>query len=150
MLYFRSRPDLHIITKRKIVYFLAGYDKGNVHHPGIGEFLRDRYADNLNRQDLERMREGLRAQSNCNNTINKFQAHIRAILAWGVDQDLITLNPWRDYKRLKTTRPIFQPKISDLQRLYPELPAYLQWVVIQLKNGDTVVIQNPLQKGVRH
>ncbi len=46
-----------------------------------------------------------------------------------MDQDLITLNPWRDYKRLKITRTIFQPKISDLKRLYPELPEYLQWAV---------------------
>ena len=84
------------MTKRQIVYFLAGHEQNGQHVPGIGEFLRDKYAESLTRQDLERMREGFRAQGTGNNTIYKFQAYIRAILAWGVDQDLIHINPWRD------------------------------------------------------
>ncbi len=60
MLYFRSNPDKHLKTKKNIVHFLAGYDKDNAHQTGPGEFLRDKYADSLNRQDLERMREALR------------------------------------------------------------------------------------------
>ncbi|MDE5878665.1 MAG: tyrosine-type recombinase/integrase, partial [Desulfovibrio sp.] len=129
MLYFKSRPDFHIETKRKIVHFLAGHDRGGKHHTGAGEFLRDKYAESLNRHDLERMREGLRAGGAGNNTLNKYQAYIRAILAWGVDQDLIHLNPWRDYKRLKVVRPVIGASVDDLRRLYPELPAYLQWAV---------------------
>lgn len=129
MLYFRSRPDFHIETKRKIVHFLAGYDRDGNHHAGVGEFLRDKYAESLTRQDLERMREGFRAKGTGNNTINKFQAYVRAILAWGVDQDLIHLNPWRDYKRLKVIRPVLGASVEDLRRLYPELPEYLQWAV---------------------
>lgn len=129
ILYFKSRPDFHIETKRKIVHFLAGYDRDGNHHAGVGEFLRDKYAESLTRQDLERMREGFRAKGTGNNTINKFQAYIRAILAWGVDQDLIHLNPWRDYKRLKVIRPVLGASVDDLRRLYPELPEYLQWAV---------------------
>lgn len=130
MLYFRSNPDKHPQTRKKIVYFLAGRENADGSHiPGVGEFLRDKYADSLTRQDLERMREGFRIRKVGNNTINKFQAYLRAILAWGVDQDLIQSNPWRDYKRLKTIRPIFQPKIDDLKRLYQELPEYLKWAI---------------------
>lgn len=129
MLYFRSNPDKHIKTKRNIVYFLAGYEGDGSHIPGIGEFLRDKYAESLNRQDLERMREGFRSRGTGNNTINKYQAYIRAILAWGVDQDLIHLNPWRDYKRLKVVRPIIRASVAGLRKLYPELPEYLQWAV---------------------
>ena len=62
MLYFRSRPEIHHETKKAIVYFLAGHErKDGSHSLGVGEFLRDKYAESLNRQDLERMREGFRA-----------------------------------------------------------------------------------------
>ena len=130
MLYFKSNPDKHHETKRHIVHFLAGYeDKKGRHIAGAGEFLRDKYAERLTRQDLERMREECRLRGTGNNTINKHQAYIRAILAWGVEQDLIHYNPWRDYKRLKASRPMIMTTVSDLRRLYRELPSYLQWAV---------------------
>lgn len=129
MLYFRSNPDKHEKTKKNIVYFLAGHEENGKHISGVGEFLRDKYAESLNRQDLERMREGFRARGTSNGTINKYQAYIRAILAWGVDQDLIHINPWRDYKRLKHNRPIIKANVDDLRRLYPHLPDYLKWAV---------------------
>jgi len=141
MLFFRSRPDYHRDTKRKIISFLAGSEKGGKHIDGAGEFLRNKYAESLNRKDLERMRENLRAQGSSPTTINKYQAYVRAILAWGVDQDLIHINPWRDYKRLKTVKHVVQANVSDLQRLYPCLPSYLQWAVktaffLALRPGD--------------
>lgn len=131
MLYFRSNPDKHPRTKRSIVYMLAGHeDKNGNHVPGPCEFLRDKYAESLNRRDLERLRESYRARGTGNNSINKYQAYIRAILAWGVDQDLISVNPWRDYKLLKVTHKIIKANIEDLRRLYPHLPEYLQWAAM--------------------
>lgn len=129
MLYFRSNPDKNYETKRHIVYFLAGHDVDGRHMEGAGEFLRDKYAERLTRKDLERMREELRLRGSGNNTINKYQAYLRAILAWGVEQDLIAINPWRDYKRLKAPKPMITATVSDLRRLYAELPEYLQWAV---------------------
>lgn len=126
--FFRSRPEYHQHTKRNIVYFLAGHEDAIGRHiDGPGEFLRDKYADALTRRDLEAVREALRARGAGNNTINKYQAYIRAILAWGVDQDLIPLNPWRDYKRLKVQRPVVQVSLEAFRRLYACLPPYLQW-----------------------
>ena len=128
MLYFKSNPDKHRETKRHIVHFLAGHeDKKGRHIAGAGEFLRDKYAERLTRQDLERMREECRLRGTGNCTINKHQAYIRAILAWGVEQDLIHFNPWRDYKRLKVVRPMITVNVDDLRKLYAELPPYLQW-----------------------
>ena len=46
--YLRSRPDLHRSTRSSILWLLAD--------GGPAAFLRDKYADALNRQDLERMR----------------------------------------------------------------------------------------------
>ena len=128
-LYFQSRPEFNRETKKKIIYFLAGYQKNGKHREGAGEFLRDKYAESLNRQDLERMRNNLRLRGAGAATANRFQAYIRAILAWGADQDLISRNPWRDYRRLKTVRIANIPKIENLKRLYPELPEWLKWAV---------------------
>lgn len=128
--YFRANPDKHPKTKRCIIHILAGYEDAQGNHvEGTGEFLRDKIAECLNRQDLERLRNVYRQRGTSNNSINKYQAYIRAILAWGVDQDLISINPWRDYKLLKVKRPIFQPRVEDLRLLFQELPEYLQWAV---------------------
>ncbi|MDE5833447.1 MAG: hypothetical protein K2H64_10810, partial [Desulfovibrio sp.] len=130
MLYFRSNPDKHPRTKKRIVNLLAGHENSDgVHIPGACESLRDKYAESLNRSDLERLREIHRQKGASNNTINKYQVYIRAILAWGVDQDLIRINPWRDYKRLKTQKGIINVNVEDLKRLYSHLPEYLQWAV---------------------
>lgn len=130
VLYFKANPEKNAHTKKNIVYILTGHeDKNGTHVSGVCEFMRDKYAESLNRQDLERMRETFRAKGTGNNTINHYQAYIRAILAWGVDQDLIRINPWRDYKKLKVEKPIIKPNLSDLRKLYPHLPPYLQWAV---------------------
>lgn len=130
LVYIRNKPDLHPETKRKIVYFLAGYENAQAMHvPGAGEFLRDKYVERLTRQDLERMREICRAHGTGNATINKYQAYLRAIFSWGVEQDLVSINPWRDYKRLKVLRPIYNVTVQDMQRVYAELPSYLKWAL---------------------
>ena len=129
ILYYRGTPDAHPRTKRQMINLFAGWEKDGVHVDGACEFLRDKYAESLNRNDLERLREVHRRMGTGNNTINKYQAYIRAILAWGVEQDLIRFNPWRDFRRLKVKKVIIKARMEDLRRLYPELPAYLQWAV---------------------
>lgn len=127
--YFRSNPHRHIKTKRNIVYFLAGHDKDGQHIEGAGEFLRDKYAETLSRQDLERMREAMRARGAANNTINKYQAYIRAILAWGADQELISRNPWRDFKRLPVQKHFPTTTMNDIRLVYDVSPDWLQWAI---------------------
>lgn len=128
--YFQANPDKHKDLKRHVVYMLAGYtDRTGKHVEGACEFLRDKYAESLNRQDLERLRETYRKRGANNNSINHYHAYISAILAWGVDQELISAHPWRDFKKLKIVRPIFQPRFEDLQKVYQELPPYLQWAI---------------------
>lgn len=130
MLYFRSHPDRHPRVKRNIVYILAGHeDKKGVHIEGPGEFLRDKYAESLSRMDLERLREAYRARGTSNASMNRYQAYIRAILSWGVEQELIHVNPWRDFKMLKTNKYMIRASVDDLRKLYPCLPEYLQWAV---------------------
>lgn len=128
ILYFRAN-ETHPKTKKNLVYFLAGHEKNGKHIEGLGEFLRDKYAEQLTRQDLEAMREAFRAKGTSPNTINKHQAYIRAVLAWGVDQELIRLNPWRDYKRLPAKRFLFKTSFEDFQRVLRECPEWLVWAI---------------------
>lgn len=56
--------------------------------------MRDKYADMLNRRDLEFFRENMRARAVSNNTINHYQAYVQSALAWEVEQELIGQHPW--------------------------------------------------------
>lgn len=96
---------------------------------GKGAFLRDKYTEELTRRDLEMMRESMRATGAGNNTINKMQAYIRAILAWGVDQQLIKLNPWRDYKRLPVQRKLITATIADFRIILTHCPDWFKWAL---------------------
>lgn len=128
-LFFRSNPHKHSKTKKNLVNFLAGREHGGKHIEGAGEFLRDKFADALSRQDLERMREAMRVRCAGNNTINKYQAYIRGILAWGADQELVSRNPWREFKRLPIPKHIITTTISDIRRVYIAAPDWLQWAI---------------------
>lgn len=129
VLYVKSNPDKHARSRAILRYLLAGGGNEEHHIEGPAEFLRDKYAECLNRQDLERLREICRSRGNGNNTINHYQAYIRAVLAWGADQELIRNNPWRDFKKLKIIKPPIQVNIADFKNLYQCLPPYLQWAV---------------------
>lgn len=121
ILYLRSRPDLYHATRKRITWLFA--DEGPC------AFLRDKYAIRIDRRDLEHMRENLRARGVGNNTINHYQAYTSMVLAWGADQELIARHPWRDFKKLKVKKPVLMPMLSDLQRVYLELPEWMQWAV---------------------
>ena len=130
-LYFRSNPDKHPKTRKNIVYFFAGHEdrKTGKHIEGTGEFLRDKYAERLDRSDLETMREAFRARGTSNATMNKYQKYIHAILAWGADQELVASNPWRDFKYLKAQRRIISTTLCDFQMILPHCPDWLVWAL---------------------
>lgn len=147
-LFFRSNPEKHHKTKKNIVYFLAGHEKDGRHIEGIGEFLRDKIAERLTRTDLEIMREAFRAKGSSNNTQNKYQAYVRAILAWGVDQELIAINPWRDFKRLKVKKRIISATLQDFQRIMMQCPDWLKWALatayaLALRPGNVELFSLP-------
>lgn len=130
--FFQAHPDYHPKTKEIVRSFLGGRDKDGRHIEGPGEFLREKYADALNRQDLELVRKTLRNKGTGNKTINKYQAYIRAILAWGVDAGLINSNPWRDYKLLPAKRKIITTTIGDVRSIYECAPEWLQWAIMTM------------------
>lgn len=119
--YLRSNPDMHPETRKHIVWLFAD--------GGPCAFMRDKYAEALNRQDLERLREAMRARNVGNNTMNHYQAYIQAALAWGREQELIFRHPWQGYKKLKVIKPIITTNFQELMQVYGFLPEYLQWAV---------------------
>lgn len=128
--FFRSHPDFHHVTKDTIIWLLSGReDKGGNHSTGPGEFLRNKYAEALSRQDLERLREGFRVRGVSNSTINKYQAYLHAVLSWGDEQELIVRNPWRGYKHLPSRRKAIQTNLDDIRRVYLAAPPWLQWAI---------------------
>ena len=128
--FFRAHPDYHHETRQKIIHFINGYiNAAGKEVDGIGQFLRDKYAEEITRADLEMMRDVMRQRGSGNSTINKMQAYIRAILAWGVDQQLIMLNPWRDYKRLPVKRMEITATLDDFQHILQFCPDWLRWAL---------------------
>lgn len=75
------------------------------------------------------MREIKRKAGSGNNTITKMQGYIRAILEWGKDQDLIHLNPWRDYKRLPAKKYVIKTSIDDFRQLISYCSDWLKWAL---------------------
>ncbi|MEG2173392.1 MAG: tyrosine-type recombinase/integrase, partial [Desulfovibrionaceae bacterium] len=127
-IFYKARRDISRETKKKVVYFLWGYvNTLNVHHAGRGLFLTDKYAEELTRRDLQMMRDAMLTTGASPTTCNKMQAYIRAILAWGVENEYIRYNPWRECKRLKTERPQIEVDFQAFQRVYQQLPEYWQW-----------------------
>lgn len=129
VLFYRANA-VHPKTKRNVIYFLAGHESKGRHIPGSGEFLRDKFADSLTRIDLEAMREILRSRGLSNTTANKYQAYIHAILSWGVEEQLISCNPWRDFRRLKLRPKIISATLSDIQRVVAVAPDWLSWAIL--------------------
>jgi integrase len=131
VLFYRNNPSKNEHTKKNVLYFLCGHDDTSGRHTeGAGEFLANKYADSLNRRDLELMRDNMRVKNPkvSNATINKYQAYLRGVLSWGVEQDLIAINPWQ-YKRLKHVKPPVIVRMPALMNIYGELPEYMQWAV---------------------
>ena len=123
--YYQSQ-EIHPKTQKNVTNFLCGYVDGA---PGAGEFLRIKSAEELTRADLETMRNNLRERGCSNATINRYQTYIRAILAWGADQQLIPWNPWRDFKRLPVKTPPVHVSIETLRSIYACSPPWLQWAI---------------------
>ena len=89
--------------------------------------MRDKNAEDLTRKDLKKLGDNFRGRKVSNNYINHFQAYFRAILAWGVDQELIAKNPWRNFKRLPVRRTMVQVSFENFKAVYNQCPEWLKW-----------------------
>lgn len=119
-------------TRAWIVHFLCGYQskRKKRHIAGAGEFLRDKPVESLNRKDLETMRQNVRnSHGACNKTLNQYQSHLKAVFNWATDQELISFNPWLNFKRLPVKRHIVNVSYEDIQAVYQEARDWLKWAI---------------------
>lgn len=110
-------------------FLVCGHDrKDGTHREGPAEFLANKYADSLTRVDLEAVRENCRRDRMAISSINLQVGKLQAAMNWCVQQDLLHENPWAKYKRLPGVKhKPRQGTLEDLMKLFPVLPAWLQW-----------------------
>lgn len=84
----------------------------------------DKPADTINRQDLLIMRDVMTAGPA---TKNKAQAYITAILNWGVENELIHLNPWAGAKKLKAPKREMTATLEDFQAILSHAAPHVVW-----------------------
>lgn len=128
--FFRNNKR-HPRTVYKVVACLCGWNNkmtGTL-TCGEGRFLFDRYVDSLGRKDLEALREAYRARGLKNSSINIITSHIRGIFSWGVEQDLIPSNPWKEYKNLKKEPRKINVSLDTYKTIYAAAPPWLQWAM---------------------
>ena len=122
--FVRSVPHVDK-TVWKYRYVMLGNAKTGRQAPA--GHLADRYVDTLTRRDLESVRERCRADGVSASTINVYTGKLQAALNWASQQDLIAENPWAKYGRLKEHPKSWTGELEDFQRVYDELPEWLQW-----------------------
>ena len=128
VLYYQAIPH-HQHTVSIVVRCLCGYEKKGQHVKGAGEFLCYKPVDELTRRDLETLRQNLRNNGAGNNTLNHYQAYLKAIMTWAVDQELIQRNPWSNFKRLPVQRPEVAVSYEAVKKVYLAAPQWLQWAI---------------------
>lgn len=128
--FFRNN-ERHSQTIKSITSCLCGhYDsRTGKTSEGEGSFLFDRYPETLTRKDMERLREAYRVRGVRNSAINVTTSHLKAILSWGVEQEFIQFNPWRDIKRLPEKRRQVEVSKETFRAVYECAPAWLQWAM---------------------
>ena len=148
-------------------FLVCGHDrKDGTHTEGPAEILASRYADTLNRLDLETVRENCRSAGMGITTMNMYVDKLNAAMNWCVEQDLMHENPWSKYRIALCLRPgmselfslrwtafdwssqtvtVFMPKVNNTKIVYPP-ESYLReaWCRYQadIAQGYTLVCRN--------
>lgn len=109
---------------------------------GPAELIADKYADELDRRDLENFRLACRQNGDSEATVCLQEGRIKAALNWCASEDLISGNPWARYRRPRHV--VHQSRNSDpadFARIYAVLPPWMQWacrtcIALCLRPGD--------------
>ncbi len=113
-------------------WIISGRDrkKDGVHTTGPAEHLANRYVDTLTRTDLESVRQNMMARKVQPVTINMHTTRLQAAFNWCASEDLITKNPWANYRDLPKGQTVHREgTLEDLMRIYEQCPEWLQWAV---------------------
>jgi len=118
--YVQNHPEL--CQKKKNMYEKLVTDNG------YASTLANKYVDELNRRDLELVRNRCRENKLLPQSINIHVGLLSASFNWATEQELISDNPWKKYKPLKVTeRASRKASLEDFSKVYNILPEYMQW-----------------------
>lgn len=128
---YLTNQQLAPATLKHYQYVIAGHDnKDGTHNTGPAEHLATRYAESLTRADLESVRQNILAGKASVQTANLYCGKLKAALNWCESEDLISVNPWKKYRRLPVRETgSHSGTLEDLQLVYAELPSWMQWAV---------------------
>jgi len=93
----------------------------------LASHLQSKFVDVLNRRDLESVRENARAAGCKPSSINVYVSKLKAALSWCAEQDLISKNPWAQYRQLPAKTQHRTGEYADFLRVYAELPEWMRW-----------------------
>lgn len=128
---YLTNQQLAPATLEHYQYVIAGQDtKKGIHHTGPAEHLATRYVETLTRADLESVRQNILAGKASVQTANLYCGKLKAALNWCESEDLISVNPWKKYRRLPVRETgSHSGTLEDLQAVYAELPSWMKWAV---------------------
>ncbi|MBW1713800.1 MAG: hypothetical protein JRJ59_11695, partial [Deltaproteobacteria bacterium] len=86
--------------------------------------FRDKPADTLTKADITLMRTAMDNPSPF--VFNRCLAYLKAVLNWGVDQDLIFANPWARVKKMREPRRIPEATLEDFRRIMDHAAEHLR------------------------
>ncbi len=122
-LYLEAKKNtLHPLTYKIIVSF-----NDNVLYPTLG----GKNIASLTKRDLLPVIKKLEERNLSNATINRYLTYLKAILNWGVQNDIIPSNPFAGVKKRKEA-PYKVPIVTraELERLLEVAPEHLAWAML--------------------
>lgn len=140
--FIQAVPHCAHVRRGYETMMLGNEHKDGTRYQGPGEFLADKYADALDRRDLENFRAACRQSGDAEATVQKYEERIRAALSWCASEGLIPANPWARFHGLRGIQHKTRDgDPEDFARIYSVLPPALQWacrtcIALCLRPGD--------------
>lgn len=94
---------------------------------GYAECIAERYVDSLDRRDLNTVRDCAREGGASPAGVNYWTGLLKAAFNYAVQEGLITANPWGKFRPLQACHGTRTGTLEQFQKLYPHLPAWMQW-----------------------
>ena len=94
---------------------------------GYAECIAERYVDSLDRHDLNSVRDCAREGGANPAGVNYWTGLLKAAFNYAVQEGLIAVNPWAKFRPLQASHGTRAGTLEQFQKLYPHLPAWMQW-----------------------
>lgn len=126
--YIQNVPHCAHVRRGYEMLMLGNEHRDGTKYVGPGEILADKYADAIDRRDLENFRMACRQGGDSESTVLMYEGRIRAALEWCASEGLIPANPWKRFRRIRGVQSKTRDGApEDFARIYAALPPSIQW-----------------------